>query len=151
MGFKVGCSAIFMAKKAQKQSMTGRRFYKRTLDNLDDDFGQVDHDKDSCDWDRFGHLIQMHIDQSLRRAKHCTRIYENFIHPSWKIYKEISCIKHLSSRTAVKHKIFAIFLRYCCKIVRGLCLLRNLGMSPSLVSTKGLRIKIWRKIIINNK
>ena len=61
---------ILKAKKAHKAVAERKKILKRTLDNLDDDFGQVDSDKDGyLTRMEFGHLIQMHTDQSLRRGQ----------------------------------------------------------------------------------
>ena len=87
-GLKSGSApADFHGEKGTKAVDDRKKVLKRTLDNLDDDFGQVDHDKDGyLTRMEFGHLIQMHIDQSLRRGqKHLHQdMHEDFIHPSWR-------------------------------------------------------------------
>ena len=77
----------FVGEKGKKAVEDRKRVLQRTLDNLDDDFGQVDHDKDGyLIMQEFGHLIQMHTDQALRRGqKHLHEdMHEDFIHPSWR-------------------------------------------------------------------
>jgi hypothetical protein len=47
----------------------------------------IDHDKDGyLIMQEFGHLIQMHTDQALRRGqKHLHEdMHKDFIHPSWR-------------------------------------------------------------------
>jgi hypothetical protein len=87
-GLKNGAApADFDGKKGDKAVADRLRVLKVTLENLDDDFGQVDHDKDGyLTMREFGHLIQMHTDQALRKSQtHLHQdMHEDFIHPSWK-------------------------------------------------------------------
>ena len=80
-------SADYEGQKGVDKMSQRKKVFQRTLDNLEMDFAQVDGDKDGyLIIAEFGHLIQMHQDQALRRAdKHLhVDMHPDFIHPSWR-------------------------------------------------------------------